>query len=111
MNDIFTWLAQYWVVVAGVLVAVVVFTWMVARRMPSNATETIGVALQAATVARELVMAAKQLWIKGDLPKDERFNWVYAQLQAKFPDMSSDDIVATIEAAVFWLKQMTRSAS
>ena len=38
-------------------------------------------ALQAATVARELVMAAEQLANNGTLPREERFDWVYRQLK------------------------------
>ncbi len=109
MTDMTQWIVTFWVPVAAVIVAVAVFTWMVARRTPANATEAIGMALQAATVARELVMAAEQLANNGTLPREERFNWVYRQLEAKFPEMEAEDIVATVEAAVYWLKQMSKA--
>lgn len=108
MSELWQWLAVWWVPLAGVLVGVAVFTWIVARRTPKNATEAIGAALEASIIARELVMAAEQLWIKGDLPADERFTWVRDQLRVKFPNLPEEDIVAAIEAAVYWLKQMTR---
>lgn len=109
MEDFQQWFGVYWVVVAGLGVAVAVFTWMVARRTPANATETISMALQAATIARELVMAAEQLYNNGKLPEDDRYMWVHAQLEEKFPEMEPKDILATIEAAVYWLKQMSRT--
>ena len=107
MIDITQWIITFWVPAAVVIVAVAIFTWRLARRTPKNTTEVIGMALQAAIVARELVMAAEQLAVNGSLPREGRFDWVYSQLEKKFPEMDPEDIVATIEAAVYWLKKMS----
>ena len=108
--DITQWIITFWVPLAALIIAVAIFAWQLARRTPRNATEAIGMALQAATVARELVMTAEQLSSNGSLPRDERFDWVYSQLEKKFPEMAPEDIMATIEAAVYWMKQMGKSA-
>ena len=54
--------------------------------------------------ARELVLAAEQLYQTGRIPKDKRFNWVYNRLKTALPGLSEDTLATAVEAAVAWLK-------
>lgn len=54
--------------------------------------------------ARELVLAAEQLYQTGRLPKDKRFAWVYNRLKATLPELSEDALSTAIEAAVAGIK-------
>lgn len=54
--------------------------------------------------ARELVLAAEQLYQTGRLPKDRRFTWVYNRLKATLPELSEDTLATSVEAAVAGLK-------
>ena len=54
--------------------------------------------------ARELVLAAEQLYRTGRLPKDKRFTWVYNRLKANLPNLPEDTLATSVEAAVAWLK-------
>lgn len=59
----------------------------------------------AQSAAREAVAAAEQLWQSGQIEKDARFDFVFAQLKKLFPTLNGDTLEMTIEAAVYWLKQ------
>lgn len=65
---------------------------------------------QAAASAREYVLAAQQLWESGRIPRigsgdvDPRFEWVFERLQRYFPELSEDELEASIEASVRWMK-------
>jgi len=54
--------------------------------------------------ARELVLAAEQLYQTGRLPKDKRFTWVHNRLKATLPELSEDTLATAIEAAVAGIK-------
>ncbi|RIK41616.1 MAG: hypothetical protein DCC55_11405 [Chloroflexi bacterium] len=58
----------------------------------------------AAGAARELVLAAEQLWLSGKITKHERYQYVLTRLQEIFPDMEDDTLAGSIEAAVAWMK-------
>ena len=99
---------------ASILVAVIAFIIAIYTFIRQGQTISIeGVAdvagaltdLQDAVAeARELVLAAEQLYQTGRLPKDKRFTWVYNRLKANLPDLSEDTLATAVEAAVAWLK-------
>lgn len=89
----------------GLLVVVVVALLFALRQ--GRATSVGGAVEQmvdAATVARELVAAAEQLWLTGRLQRGERLDYVLDKLGAYFPDIDDDALIAIAEAAVYWLK-------
>ena len=58
----------------------------------------------AIVVAQEMVLAAEQLWETGQLPKNERFDYVLEKMEMIFPTLDIDTLEALIEAAVKWAK-------
>lgn len=58
----------------------------------------------AAGAARELVLAAEQLYETGRLAKNERFAWVLSRLADIHPAIDDDTLVWAIEAAVKAMK-------
>ena len=75
---------------------------------PQNIQDVSGTIIEAAETAEILVAAAEQLWLTGRLPKTERFNFVMEQLREKFPNFDVDQLEATVESAVYWLKLSQR---
>ena len=62
---------------------------------------------QAADLARVAVAAAEQLYRTGKLPdNDAKLDYALGLLEAQFPALESEQLVATIEAAVYWLKRV-----
>jgi hypothetical protein len=55
--------------------------------------------------ARDAVAAAEQLWVTGQIKRDDRYDWALAHLQKLYPALTSDAFTMSIEAAVFWLKR------
>ncbi len=62
--------------------------------------------------AREAVMAAEQLYSTGKIPvtadgkTDARFVWVLDKMKTWFPTLTNEQFTVSIEAAVFWVKQV-----
>jgi hypothetical protein len=92
------------------LVAAMVGVWWVRRQAGVEEPLAAGAdgVWEAMILARALVMAAEQLWLTGDLYKDERFDYVWAQMKARYPALDEKTLQATIEAAVFWMKVLVR---
>lgn len=67
--------------------------------------------VEAAEVAETLVAAAEQLYVDERLPKNERFDYVMKQLRVFFPQLDEERLRLTIEAAVYWLKIATATAT
>jgi hypothetical protein len=63
---------------------------------------------RAAGTAREIVMAAEQLWVTGKLAKSARRDWALAQLKEFFPGMDDETLIKSIEASVQWLRILRR---
>lgn len=54
--------------------------------------------------AKNLVMAAEQLWLTGELPADQRFDYVAGQLMEMYPHLKPATLRMSVEAAVHWMK-------
>jgi hypothetical protein len=96
-------------VIGTIVLALAVATWKFWRDKPDSVREVAANIIDAAEMADVLVSAAEQLWTSGRLPKDERFNYVMGQLRDEFPTMDVDQLEATVESAVYWLKLAVRS--
>jgi hypothetical protein len=83
-----------------ILLAVV---WI--RTRPANVAEAVASLQQVAEVAETAVSAAEQLWRTGKLPSDQRFGYAMTLLEAEFPAMRKEHLIAALEASVFWLKE------
>lgn len=92
-----------WITVA-LTAAILVLVWF--RGKPTDAASAASGILEATETAKVLVMAAEQLWLTGKLPKDERLDFVLDQLGAQYTWLDADQARVTVEAAVFWLKQL-----
>jgi hypothetical protein len=90
-----------WITVSIVIVGLIA-VWM--RKPPTTGADALAQVQEATEITRQLVAAAEQLWTTGRLPRDDRFDWVTTKLAARYPDMDSEQAAATIEAAVYWLK-------
>lgn len=91
---------------AGLLVVLVVLfllTWR-GKGQAESVGEVIDQAGKAATMARELVAAAEQLWLTGRLQRNERLAFVLEQLRSYFPDLDVEQLIPLVEAGVYWLK-------
>ena len=53
------------------------------------------------------VDAAEQMWRSGNLADDERYQWVLARLQERFPTLKEGTLQVLIEGAVWGLKSTT----
>lgn len=90
-------------VVTGFLTIALVL-WFGWQNRPGSAAEVSRTIVDAAETAEVLVSAAEQLWLSGKLPKEGRFPYVLNRLVAEFPAINQQQLEATIEAAVYWLK-------
>lgn len=95
-------LAAFSVLLSVVLLALV---WM--RTRPQSVEEAMGSFQEVAELAKTAVLAAEQLWLSGKLPKDERFAYAMELLSKEFPMLDMEQVSASIEAGVYWLKTMT----
>jgi len=103
-------LGTFWYMLTG-LVFLAAMVWLIRQDGPGRSAEkAVAQMTEASTVAFNLVSAAEQLWTTGRLPKDERLDWVTAQLETLFPRLDDAQLRATVEAAVYWLKMMQASA-
>lgn len=96
LNQFVPWIA------VGLVVAGMIALWL--RKPPTSAAEALAEVQEATEVTRQLVAAAEQLWKTGRLARDERFDYVVARLAERYPGMDTNQAAATIEAAVYWLK-------
>lgn len=83
---------------------VLVVVWL--RTKPANVAEAVTGIQEASEFARVAVAAAEQLWSTGKLPRDQRLDYALKRLQAEFPWLEGQQAQATVEAAVYWLKQL-----
>lgn len=101
--------AQVDVLVVGTIVlALVLATWKFWLDRPQTIQDAAATIIDAAEMADVLVSAAEQLWLTGRMPKEERFGWVMEQLRMQFPAVDIDQLEATVESAVYWLKIASR---
>jgi hypothetical protein len=92
-----------WITLA-VTALVLVVVWL--RTKPATVDAAIAATQQASQTARTLVMAAEQLARTGQLPdNDAKFDYTMKQLEEIYPQVSTEQLKATIEAAVYWLRQ------
>ena len=92
------------IIVGTLLLALALATWKFWMDRPQNIQDVSATIIDAAETAEILVAAAEQLWLTGRLPKTERFNYVMEQLRERFPTIDLDQLEATVESAVYWLK-------
>ena len=90
-----------WIAVVLVVIGMIAL-WM--RKPPATAAEALAEVQEATEVTRQFVAAAEQLWKTGRITRDERFEYVAARLAERYPGMDTNQAAATIEAAVYWLK-------
>ncbi len=79
-----------------------IVVWL--RTRPQNVSEAITSLQEVSAVAQTAVAAAEQLWTTGQLPRDARFDYALSLLEAEFPALKREHLIAALEAAVFWLK-------
>lgn len=102
--DAFAWLMIGLGIVLALLVAVMI--WV--KRDGGDGLELPDLRRMRAAleIAVELVAAAEQLWLSGQMENaEDRYGWVHRQLEELFPDLEPDMIKATIESAVYWIRQ------
>ena len=100
-----------WMALAFGVVTVVLLVWMVLQRRPASVDEAQTALVQAADLARVAVAAAEQLYKTGKLPdNDAKFSYALNLLTAQFPGVESKQLIATVEAAVYWLRQVAPQA-
>ena len=92
------------VIVGTLVLAIALATWKFWLDRPRDIRDVSSTIIEAAETAEILVAAAEQLWLTGRLPKTERFNYVMEQLRERFPTVDLDQLEATVESAVYWLK-------
>ena len=88
-------------------VALFVLVWV--RTRPQTVEEAMGSFQEVAELAKTAVLAAEQLWLSGKLPKDERFAYAMELLSKEFPMLDMEQVSASIEAGVYWLKTVAAS--
>ena len=92
------------IIIGTLLLAIALATWKFWLDRPQNIQDVSATIIEAAETAEILVAAAEQLWLTGRLPKTERFNYVMEKLRERFPTVDLDQLEATVESAVYWLK-------
>jgi hypothetical protein len=82
-----------------VVVGIALFVWNVVqgKKPVEEWATTFQKALDDAGSLRD---AAEQLWVSGQLAKDERFNYAYTRLHTLWPALSEELLQAAVEAAV-----------
>ena len=96
------------IIVGTLVLAIALATWKFWLDRPQDIRDVSATLLEAAETAEILVAAAEQLWLTGRLPKTERFNYVMEQLRERFPTVDLDQLEATVESAVYWMKLSQR---
>lgn len=86
----------------GLTAVLLIVVWL--RTRPQNVSEAITSLQEVSAVAQTAVAAAEQLWTTGKLPRDARFDYALSLLEAEFPALQREHLIAALEAAVFWLK-------
>lgn len=94
------------VMLISMLTVAIGFVYMVWRTSgrPADILEGIEDIETAIVVAQEMVLAAEQLWETGQIPKNERFDYVLEKMEMIFPNLDIDTLEPLIEAAVKWAK-------
>ena len=83
--------------VAFGVVTLVLLAWLVLQRRPGSVDEAQAALAQAADLARVAVAAAEQLYRTGKLPdNDAKLDYALGLLEAQFPALESEQLVATI---------------
>ena len=94
------------VMLVGILGVAIGFIFMLWRSRGSTPDVLTGLEdiETAIAVAQEMVFAAEQLWETGELPKDERFDYVLEKMEMIFPGLDIETLEPLIEAAVKYTK-------
>lgn len=97
---------ETWIVLGFAVATVVLLALLVWQRRPANVAEAQAALTEAATLARIAVAAAEQLHRTGRLPdNDAKFDYALNLVATQFPGLDADQLTATIEAAVYWLRR------
>lgn len=89
--------------IVAVVLGFLVMLWR-SRGSPEDVLTGIEDIETAIVVAQEMVLAAEQLWETGELPKNERFDYVLEKMEMIFPGLDIDTLEPLIEAAVKYAK-------
>ena len=89
--------------IVAVALGFLVMLWR-SRGSPEDVLTGIEDIETAIVVAQEMVLAAEQLWETGELPKNERFDYVLEKMEMIFPGLDIDTLEPLIEAAVKYAK-------
>lgn len=89
--------------ILGVAMTFIFLLWR-SRGSPEDVLTAFKDIETAIAVAQEMVFAAEQLWETGELPKNERFDYVLEKMEMIFPDLDIDTLEPLIEAAVKYAK-------
>ena len=89
--------------IVAVALGFLVMLWR-SRGSPEDVLTGIEDIETAIVVAQEMVLAAEQLWETGELPKNERFDYVLEKMEMIFPSLDIDTLEPLIEAAVKYAK-------
>jgi len=99
------WMAASIVIALAAAGAAMWRAWSVGEQVSLRpAAERLTDLERAAGAARELVLAAEQLYETGRLPKDDRFEWALTRLAELHPAIDRDTLTWAIEAAVKGVK-------
>ena len=94
------------ITITSILLVAGGFLWLLwrARGSPVDVFKGAEDLETAIVFAREMVLAAEQLWETGQIRKDARFDYVMEKLEMVFPNIDADALEALLEAAVKWAK-------
>ena len=98
---------EFVIIVAGIVaaVAVLLMAWYQKKRFDAALfISQFDEMRMAAEMARDFVLAAEQLWETGQIPKEDRYEVVWLQMQKWFPNIDEDTLEVLIESAVKGLK-------
>lgn len=87
-----------------VAVAIVAWTWYRGEGNTGSVTGMAGDFLLASTHAQDVVAAAEQLWLTGQIPADGRLDYAMNRLHELFPGLSDTQLRTVVEAAVYFAK-------
>lgn len=105
MNAEFLTNPTTWTVLVLVIVAAVfAYLWWRARTTGATA-DPLAMLAQANVIARDIVAAAEQLYRSGKLPRESRYDWAANELKRVAPGLAQEQVIAAVEAGVYWLKQ------
>lgn len=97
---------ETWILLGFAVATVALLALLVWQRRPATVADAAAAITEATALARIAVAAAEQLHRTGRLPdNDAKFDYALNLVAAQFPGLDADQITATIEAAVYWLRR------